>query len=227
MHVKILPMGEHALLVEVGEGAEEAGRAERSAARVLALAEAVRRRSRAPADGWRDAVVEVVPAARTLLLRVRDPAALPRVEEGMSALAATVEADPEGVRSGGDPVILPVTYDGPDLAEVAGLTGLDEEEVIRRHTKATWRVAFIGFAPGFAYLVGDDRSLEVPRRDTPRTAVPPGSVGLAGEFSGIYPRRSPGGWQLIGRTDAVLWDVDRDPPALLAPGTAVRFEEAR
>ncbi|WP_377323398.1 allophanate hydrolase subunit 1 [Pimelobacter simplex] len=116
-----------------------------------------------------------------------------------------------------------VVYDGPDLAEVAGQTGLSEAEVVAAHTATPWRVAFGGFAPGFAYLVGGDPRLRVPRRAEPRTTVPAGSVGLAGEFSGVYPRASPGGWQLIGRTDVVLWDLDREPPALLAAGATVRF----
>ena len=120
-----------------------------------------------------------------------------------------------------------MTYDGPDLAEVARLTGLDEDEVVAAHTGTPWRIAFGGFAPGFAYLTGGDERLRVPRRDEPRTTVPAGAVGLAGEFSGVYPRSSPGGWQLIGSTDALLWDPDRDPPALLLPGGSVRFVEAR
>ena len=99
-----------------------------------------------------------------------------------------------------------------------GSPGCRRDEVVAAHTAAPLRVGFGGFAPGFAYLVGGDERLHVPRRAEPRTKVPAGSVGLAGEFSGVYPRESPGGWQLIGRTDAVLWDVDRDPPALLIPG---------
>ena len=114
-------------------------------------------------------------------------------------------------------------YDGPDLADVAELTGLSVTEVIAAHTGTDWRVAFGGFAPGFAYLTGATRGLRVPRRTEPRTAVPAGRVGLAGEFSAIYPRSSPGGWQLIGRTDVGVFDIDRDPPALLQPGTVVRF----
>jgi KipI family sensor histidine kinase inhibitor len=117
-----------------------------------------------------------------------------------------------------------VTYDGPDLAEVASLTGLSEAAVVTAHTESVWTVGFGGFAPGFAYLTGGDPRLHVPRRGTPRPSVPAGSVGLAGEFSGVYPRSSPGGWQLIGHTDVDLFDVDRDPPALLQPGTRVRFE---
>ena len=117
-------------------------------------------------------------------------------------------------------------YDGPDLDDVAALTGLSRSEVVAAHTGRPWRVAFGGFAPGFAYLVGGDPRLRVPRRDRPRPSVPAGSVGLAGEFSGVYPRSSPGGWQLVGTTSAVLFDVDRDPPALLGPGTTVRFVDA-
>jgi KipI family sensor histidine kinase inhibitor len=119
-----------------------------------------------------------------------------------------------------------VTYDGPDLDDVTRLTGLSRAEVVAAHTGTPWRVAFGGFAPGFAYLVGGDPRLRVPRRVRPRPSVPAGSVALAGEFSGVYPRSSPGGWQLLGRTDTVLWDVDRDPPALLTPGTIVRFVDA-
>jgi KipI family sensor histidine kinase inhibitor len=123
-------------------------------------------------------------------------------------------------------VRLTVRYDGDDLAEVATLLGITAREVVERHTASRWRVAFGGFAPGFAYLVTDHSGLEVPRRSTPRTVVPAGSVGLAGSFSGVYPRSSPGGWQLIGRTEAVLWDAHAEPPALLRPGVEVRFVEA-
>ena len=118
-----------------------------------------------------------------------------------------------------------MTYDGPDLADVAELTGLSEREVVEAHTGSTWRVAFGGFAPGFGYLVGGDPRLEVPRRESSRTKVPAGAVGLAGTFSGVYPRESPGGWQLIGTTKEPMWDLDRDPPALLAPGAVVTFVE--
>ena len=119
-----------------------------------------------------------------------------------------------------------MTYDGEDLAEVGRLTGLGERGVVEAHTGQTWTVAFAGFSPGFGYLIGQDDRLHVPRRDNPRTKVPAGSVGLAGEFSGVYPRESPGGWQLLGRTDLAMWDLDRDPPALLHPGVRVRFVES-
>ncbi|MFB2582045.1 allophanate hydrolase subunit 1 [Herbiconiux sp. P15] len=123
----------------------------------------------------------------------------------------------------GTTIEIRVRYDGPDLEEVARLTGLAVDEVIAAHTRSTWSAAFIGFAPGFAYLTGDDRRLDVPRRSTPRPTVPAGSVALAAGYCGIYPRESPGGWHLIGTTDAVLWDASREQPALLAPGTEVRF----
>jgi KipI family sensor histidine kinase inhibitor len=119
-----------------------------------------------------------------------------------------------------------VHYDGADLAEVAKETGLSEREVVRLHANARYAVAFCGFAPGYGYLTGLDPRLHLPRRNTPRTKVPAGSVAIAGEYSAVYPRESPGGWHLIGRTDLVVWDVDRDPPQLLVPGTRVRFVEA-
>ncbi|MGK0715174.1 5-oxoprolinase/urea amidolyase family protein [Leucobacter sp. W1153] len=119
--------------------------------------------------------------------------------------------------------VIPVDYSGPDLAEVAELTGLSIDEVIRRHTQAEYTVAFTGFAPGFAYLAGGDESLVVPRRTTPRLRIEAGSVSLADNFTGIYPRESPGGWQVIGRTRIPMWDLGRTPPALLRPGGRVRF----
>jgi len=120
-------------------------------------------------------------------------------------------------------VELAVRYDGPDLAEVARLTGLSPEEVVGRHGGAEHVVAFLGFQPGFAYLVGGDERLHVPRRDEPRTVVPAGSVAIAGPYSGVYPRASPGGWRLLGSTAAVMFDPGRESPALLAPGDRVRF----
>lgn len=157
---------------------------------------------------------EAVLGARTVLLRGDPPALRDLVRR------TTPSADG---RTAGPTVEVPVTYDGPDLDEVARLTGLTPAEVVAAHTGTPWTAAFGGFAPGFSYLVGGDPRLRVPRRASPRTSVPAGSVGLAGEFSGVYPRRSPGGWQLLGRTSLTMWDVDRDPPALLVAGTRVRF----
>jgi KipI family sensor histidine kinase inhibitor len=165
-------------------------------------------------------VVELVPATRTLLVRI-DPT-VTSVTAAARALEG-VEPDQGGDAVGDEHVEIPVVYDGEDLEEVARLTGLEVAGVIEAHTEQTWTVAFAGFAPGFGYLVGDDDRLHVPRRSEPRSKVPAGAVGLADEFSGVYPRSSPGGWQLIGRTELTMWDVDRDPPALLEPGTGVRF----
>ena len=118
-------------------------------------------------------------------------------------------------------------YDGEDLAEVGRLTGLGAEGVVAAHTGQVWTVAFGGFAPGFGYMVGENQVLEVPRRSSPRTAVPAGSVALAGNYSAVYPRKSPGGWQLIGRTAARMWDLSREQPALAAPGDRVQFRAVR
>ncbi len=184
---------------------------------VLRLYEALRADPPAGVD-------ELVPAARTLLVAYDDTTSFDAVQAAVQDVddGSGEESDADEP----DTVEVPVRYDGPDLAAVAELTGLDEAEVVTRHTGGDYRSAFCGFAPGFAYLVGLDESLHVPRRDDPRTSVPAGSVALADEFTAVYPRKSPGGWQLIGSTDVDLWDVDRDPPALLAPGTPVRFVDA-
>lgn len=164
-----------------------------------------------------------VPGARTLLVPFR-PSAV-----SASALAAELRARPLERRatSAARTVEISVLYDGADLAEAADLLGWSTEELVRRHTSAAWTVGFVGFAPGFAYLTSDDPELVVPRRASPRTRVPAGSVALAGPYSGVYPRESPGGWQLLGRTDAPVWDVTRERPALLLPGDEVRFTPVR
>ena len=216
--VEVLPVGAEGLLIEVSDLGD-----------VLTLEAALRAAVAGGGAAWQD-VTDVVPAARTVLLLTRDGADLASLRSAVLGCADLVRVtrgsgiDPAaGTASGSPEVEITVQYDGPDLAEVATLTGLSRAEVVAAHTGTPWRVAFGGFAPGFAYLVGGDRRLRVPRRDRPRPAVPAGAVGLAGEFSGVYPRASPGGWQLLGTTDAVLWDADRDPPALLGPGTTVRF----
>ena len=172
-----------------------------------------------PACAGIEGVIERIPAARTVLVRFDPLRTSARALADALADLALDDLDPAPARE----VTVPVRYDGEDLDEVAALLGVSAEEVVSRHLNAEWRVAFSGFAPGFGYAVGSDPLLEVPRRSSPRTRVPAGSVGLAGAFTGVYPRESPGGWQLIGRTDAVMWDIDRDPPALLSPGTRVRF----
>lgn len=175
----------------------------------------------AEARAWHAALVDladVTLGARTVLVR-GEPAEVRR-------LLATTKPQDASAHPVAE-ITIGVVYDGPDLAEVARHTGLTVDEVVAAHTGTAWDVAFTGFAPGFAYLTGGDPRLHVPRRDTPRPRVPVGAVALAGPYSGVYPRESPGGWQLLGRTDAPLWDLDRDPPALLRPGTRVRFEASR
>ena len=164
-------------------------------------------------------VAELVPGARSLLVAARP---------GSNALAEVAElvdsADPE-CPPAGDPreTVLDVHYDGADLTDVADTAGITVAEVVALHTEASYTVAFTGFAPGFGYLTGLPEPLRQPRLATPRTGVPAGSVGIAGEFTGVYPRSSPGGWRLIGRTDTVLFDPTAERPALLAPGDTVRF----
>src|SRR4051794_1026091 len=201
---EVLPCGDRALLVEV-DGLDA----------VRALAAAL---ERSPLPGQQ----ELVPAARTVLVRLDRPPA-----DTDSARLRRLAAEPVPDLPDVPPVELPVVFDGPDLAEVAGLTGRSASALVAAPTGLELTVAFTGFAPGFGYLTGLPEDLRVPRRATPRTRVPAGSVGLAGPYAGAYPRASPGGWQLVGRTDAVLFDVDRDPPALLVPGARVRLREVR
>ncbi|HET7822893.1 MAG TPA: carboxyltransferase domain-containing protein, partial [Ornithinibacter sp.] len=196
---------------------------------VLALATTLRAAVEGGGPAWRD-VTDVVPAARSVLLLTREGADLAALRSAVHRCAESVRPTGRSAAASGPEtdgtsheVEIAVRYDGPDLDDVARLTGLTPAEVVAAHTGTPWRVAFGGFAPGFAYLVGGDPRLRVPRRDRPRPSVPAGAVGLAGGFSGVYPRSSPGGWQLLGTTDALLWDVERDPPALLPPGTSVRF----
>jgi KipI family sensor histidine kinase inhibitor len=194
----VIPVGRRAALVEV----DDAGQA---------LSLALWARSRVEAD-------DVVPAAASVLIDgVDDLDALPALLAGWA---------PEAAAPPGELVEVAVTYDGPDLAVVAEAWGIAPEEVAARHASREYVVAFCGFAPGFAYLTGDDETPEVPRRDSPRSQVPAGSVALAGPWTGIYPTASPGGWQLLGTTDATLWDQSHEQPALLPPGTRVRFRDA-
>jgi KipI family sensor histidine kinase inhibitor len=199
---RVLPYGDRALLVEVAD---------------LAAVSAVRAAlERSPLPGQCD----LVPAARTVLV-VLDHRPTDLDLAVLRRLSPETPRDDAVVRT----VELPVVFDGPDLDEVAELVGRPVPALVAALTALELTVAFGGFAPGFGYLSGLPEELHVPRRSTPRTRVPAGSVGLAGPFAGAYPRESPGGWHLVGRTDAVLFDVDRDPPALLAPGTRVRLQE--
>lgn len=200
--MRLLKVGSDALLVEVADTA--------TALRVYD--EALRRRVEA---------ADVVPAARTVLF-----SGVPDVTELERELAGWRPEESSSRTVGQGPLVeVPTVYDGPDLATVARHWGTTPEEVVERHTSAEMVVAFCGFAPGFAYCTGLGQELAVPRLAEPRTRVPAGSVGLADVFTGVYPSASPGGWQLIGRTDLVLWDETRPDPATLAPGTRVRFVE--
>lgn len=203
--MQLLRVGERALLVECADLGE-----------VTATYAALRDRQAELA------VTDLVPAARSVLLDgVADVESVVALLEALTPQAGDLDPGPRRV------VEIPVTYDGPDLAEVAHQWSVEEAEVVRIHTTTEFVVAFCGFAPGFAYLTGLDPVLQLPRHAHPRTAVPAGAVGIAGEFTGIYPRSSPGGWRLLGRTDAPLWDAHRTPPALLPPGTRVRFVATR
>jgi len=171
------------------------------------------------ARGLRDELpelVDVVPGHQTVL--AIGEAASDALRRAAERALANVPAPAETTS-----VEIPVRYDGADLAEVARLTGLDTAEVVERHVAPTYVVAFLGFAPGFAYLLGGDPALMVPRLAEPRERVPAGSVAVAGPYSGVYPRDSPGGWRLLGRTELTLFAAGRRPPALLAPGSRVRF----
>ncbi|WP_395245782.1 allophanate hydrolase subunit 1 [Agromyces sp. MMS24-K17] len=204
---RILPSGDAALLVECADLPE-----------VLALHDTL-------AADRPEGLVELVPAARTVLVVV-DPARLPLESAASWIRRAVVGGARPGAAAGADDVLVPVAYDGEDLTATADLLGIGADDLVAAHLAARWRVAFIGFAPGFGYLVSDDWPYEVPRLATPRTRVPEGAVALAGPFSGAYPRQSPGGWRLIGRTAAALWDPAADAPALLEPGRTVRFTRA-
>lgn len=207
--LRVLPAGPGALLVELdrGEHAE------------ALHAELLRRRAR----GELPAVREIVPGARTVLLDgIAD-----RTPDGRAALARALVSweIPPLRRDAVDAVEIPVVYDGPDLADVAAAWGVTADEVPAIHSGTEFRVAFCGFAPGFGYLTGLPAHLRTPRRATPRTRVPAGALALAGPYTGVYPRTSPGGWQIIGRMPGPeeLWNPGREPAALLSPGTRVRF----
>ncbi|HEY1991585.1 MAG TPA: allophanate hydrolase subunit 1 [Gammaproteobacteria bacterium] len=201
--MKLRFMGEAALLVEVEHAAQ---------------AQALRR---ALLEAAIPGLVELVPGQASLLISA-DPL-LADLDSLAARLPDMVTAASQGkVR---EHEFL-TDYSGEDLAAVAKLTGLESPELVRRHTAATYEVAFLGFAPGFAYLTGLDPALRLPRRAEPRTRVPAGSVAIADEFTGIYPQTSPGGWHILGRCDVKLFDASRAEPALLAPGDRVRFKAA-
>lgn len=201
MSARIRPVGRTALLVEVDAAAVPSW-----------YAELCRRRDRGDLTA-----ADIVPAARTVLLDgVPDTA---RVAATIPTWSPVALAAPESTAL----VCIPTVYDGPDLAGVAARWDMSPEAAVKTHASIEFRVAFCGFAPGFAYLTGLPPELQVPRHPEPRPRVPAGSVALAGEYTAVYPGASPGGWQLVGRTDLTLFDLAADPPARLVPGTRVRF----
>lgn len=202
--MRIRDVGDRALLVEL-PGLDD----------VLGLAAALRA---SPPPG----TIDVVPATSTVLVSFADRASARAGAEQIGRIAVV-----PGAADAGPTVQIDTVYDGPDLLETAELIGVSSEALVSAHSESEWVAAFGGFAPGFAYLTGGDPRLDVPRLSSPRTAVPAGSVAIAGGFSAVYPGESPGGWRLLGRTEAALWDVSRTEPALIAPGTRVKFRPVR
>lgn len=212
----VRPCGEQAVIVDITDSdAEEAGTTVLHT--VLKLQQLV--------TSWQlPGIVDLIPASQTLLIMLDTTTLLPRDLE--ARLLAADLSSTAALDSDGELVEVPVRYDGPDLTSLAELLHWSPEELVRRHTETTWTVAFGGFAPGFSYLVAEHPLPSVPRLSSPRTSIPAGSVGLAGEFSGVYPQQSPGGWQIIGTTDIKMWDPTRTQrPAYLRPGDSVRFWE--
>lgn len=206
--MRIEPLGDRAVLVRLDDATP-------AAARLRALADAAR------TLGW---VTDAVPGFASLAVhldtaRISPTDAMRLVRERLEGVAGEASASARTVE-------LPVTYDGPDLDDVARLTGLARDEIVALHTAPEYEVRMIGFMPGFPYLAGLDARLHLPRLETPRTRVPAGSVAIGGAQTGVYPVESPGGWRLIGRTAAVLFDARREPAALLALGDRVRFVAA-
>jgi 5-oxoprolinase (ATP-hydrolysing) subunit B len=194
----VRPVGDHAALIEVADNHQ-----------AQSVAQAARAR-------YGDQLIEVVPGHATVLVVWRAGSVIDAAQLAASSNAPVLNRA-ETIR---------VRYDGADLEDAASALGISQEEMIRRHSGAEYTVAFLGFVPGFPYLIAEEPSalLSLPRLTTPRTEVPAGSVAVAAGYCGIYPRPSPGGWNLLGHTDVVLFDAAREPPALLEPGMRVRFE---
>ena len=195
--MRLLPYGPRAVLAEYDSLAE-----------VLAVHDALRAAALAGVD-------DVVPGARTVLVHYH--------QVDRPALEKLLVPTGNAMRATGPIIEIPVVYDGADLDEVASATDMSADEVVELHSSATYSAAFLGFTPGWAYLVGLPPQLHLPRRPTPRTSVPGGSVAIASEFSGVYPTTSPGGWHLLGHTTATMFDATRDKPALVVAGDRVRF----
>ncbi|MFH5207192.1 5-oxoprolinase subunit B family protein [Antrihabitans spumae] len=170
-----------------------------------------------------DGVSDVLPAAQTVLITTDPRTDLRELEQRLHRLLADFEPTSFAAADEADVVHIPVTYSGDDLEPVARMLGISVDDVIVEHTRRLWRCSFVGFAPGFGYLESSESGLAVPRREQSRTAVPAGSVALADGYSAVYPRRSPGGWQLIGHTTVETWNLENPQPALITPGCSVRF----
>ncbi len=214
--MRSLPVGEHGLLVLVDD-----------VRAAVAAARLVRELAADPAASGLAPPRDVVPAARTVLLDgLPGPVEVEAWRDRLGDAPQPSQAGPSGARDQARELTIETRYDGADLAVVAAAWRCGVAEVVERHQAAVFLVAFCGFAPGFAYCVPAEPMPEVPRREAPRERVPRGSVALAGEYCGVYPAAMPGGWQLVGTTTAVLFDPDRDRPALLVPGDTVRFRAA-
>jgi len=207
----IVPLGESALLVTLGD------RVDREPAVQVHAATAALRAAAMPG------VDEIVPAYTTLAVYFDRALTLRALlERTITQIVVDVMRTPAAF-GGGRLIEVPTRYDGVDLEEVARSTGLDVADVIARHAERTYTAYVLGFAPGFAYLGDVHPALEIPRRATPRIRVPAGAVAIAGTKTAVYPAEMPGGWHLIGTTALVMFDPQRNPPALLAAGDEVRF----
>lgn len=208
MTMRFLPVNPNTMLVELDDLAQ-----------TLALFDALRSN---PVAG----IAEIIPAARTLMIRtdygVNADASIAGKIQNFSFSLGTIQE-----HNTTTPIEIPVSYNGDDLDDVANIMEMDRQTLIDAHQAAIWQVAFCGFAPGFAYLISNDERFDVPRRQTPRTRIPSGSLALGGRFCGIYPQETPGGWQIIGHSDMPMWDIERQPPALMRPCTRCRFVERK
>ena len=217
--IDIEPLGEDALLLRFGDAIDVA---------VNARVHAVARRIAALGPPW---LRDIVPAYASLALFI-DFEAFPSTADPLDATMRwlrqqALDGDDAGMRTP-RMVEIPVLYggvDGPDLEAVAAHAGMSTGDAVERHAAGDYTVAMLGFAPGFPYLLGLDPALAIPRLQTPRTRVAAGSIGIGGAQTGVYPRPGPGGWHIIGRTSAVLFDPLRESPSLLLPGDRVRFRQ--
>ena len=208
----VRPCGEQAIIVDVTE--DDAEFPLRTVVQLRRLVES-----------WDvDGIVDLVPASTTLLIML-DTARVTPMDVAKRLNSCDLRDAPADADDTATLVEVPVLYDGPDLTSLATALDWSPEELVRRHCSTDWQAAFGGFAPGFTYLVAEDPLPPIPRLGSPRPSIPAGSVGLAGEFSGVYPQSSPGGWQLIGSTTAQMWAPERsERPALIKPGDRVRFK---